>query len=86
MKIVPGIHRIGGNSMINAYPGRAGPGGGAIVDAGVPGYYKDIAAELAAMGRAPADVRALVLAHGHSDHIGFAERLRRERRVPVSVR
>ena len=27
MKIVPGIHRIGGNSMINAYPGRAGPGG-----------------------------------------------------------
>ena len=52
----------------------------------MPGYYKDIAAELAAMGRAPADVRALVLAHGHSDHIGLAERLRRERRVPVSVR
>src|ERR687890_739214 len=32
-----------------------------------------------------ADVRALVLTHGHTDHIGFAERLRRERSVPVSV-
>jgi len=51
----------------------------------VPGYYKDIGGELAAMGRMPADVRALVLTHGHSDHIGFAERLRRERAVPVSV-
>ena len=30
-------------------------------------------------------MRALVLTHGHSDHIGFAERLRRERNVPVSV-
>jgi hypothetical protein len=32
-----------------------------------------------------ADVRALVLTHGHTDHIGFAERLRREDHVPVSV-
>jgi hypothetical protein len=51
----------------------------------VPGHYNDIDRELAAMGRTAADVRALVLTHGHSDHIGFAERLRRERAVPVSV-
>jgi len=84
MRIVPGIHRIGDNSMINAYLVEQ-DGEVTIVDAGVPGFYRDIDRELATMGRTPADVRALVLTHGHSDHIGFAERLRSERRVPVSV-
>lgn len=84
MKIAPGIHRIGGNSIINSYLLEQA-GEVTIIDAGVPGYYKDIAGELSAMGRTPADVRALVLTHGHTDHIGFAERLRRERGVPVSV-
>jgi glyoxylase-like metal-dependent hydrolase (beta-lactamase superfamily II) len=56
-----------------------------IVDAGVSGFYGDIPRELTAMGRSVGDVRALVLTHGHSDHIGFAERLRRERGIPVSV-
>ena len=80
MKIAPGIHRIGNNSMINAYLVEQA-GEVTIIDAGVSGLYKDITRELAAMGRTPADVRALVLTHGHTDHIGFAERLRRERRV-----
>ncbi len=84
MKIAPGIHRIGDNSMINAYLIEQA-GEVTIIDAGVSGFYKDLDRELAAMGRTPADVRALVLTHGHTDHIGFAERLRRERRVPVSV-
>jgi glyoxylase-like metal-dependent hydrolase (beta-lactamase superfamily II) len=84
MKIAPGIHRIGDNSKINAYLIEQA-GEVTIIDAGVSGFYKDIDRELAAMGRTPADVRALVLAHGHTDDIGFAERLRRERGVPVSV-
>src|SRR5204863_3327975 len=71
-------------SMVNAYLLEQA-GEVTIIDAGVSGFYKDINRELAAMGRTPADVRALVLTHGHTDHIGFAERLRRERRVPVSV-
>ena len=37
------------------------------------------------MGRTLDDISALVLTHGHSDHIGFAERLRLEGGVPVSV-
>ncbi|MBO0771324.1 MAG: MBL fold metallo-hydrolase [Actinobacteria bacterium] len=84
MKIAPGIHRIGDRSLINSYL-LADGGEVTIIDAGVPGYYRDIPRELAAIGATVADVRALVLTHGHSDHIGFAERLRREQHVPVSV-
>jgi glyoxylase-like metal-dependent hydrolase (beta-lactamase superfamily II) len=56
-----------------------------IIDAGVPGYYREMPRELALMGRTVEDVRALLLTHGHTDHIGFAERLRRQHQVPVSV-
>jgi glyoxylase-like metal-dependent hydrolase (beta-lactamase superfamily II) len=37
------------------------------------------------MGQSLDDVRAVVLTHGHTDHIGFAERIRRERGTPVLV-
>ena len=60
MKIAPGIHRIGDNSMINAYLVEQA-GEVTIIDAGVSGFYKDITGELAAMGRTPADVR---IGHG----------------------
>jgi glyoxylase-like metal-dependent hydrolase (beta-lactamase superfamily II) len=84
MEIARGIRRIGGKSIVNAYLVEEG-GQVTIVDAGVGGLYRDLPAELAAMGRTLDDVRALVLTHGHTDHIGFAERLRTERGVPVSV-
>jgi glyoxylase-like metal-dependent hydrolase (beta-lactamase superfamily II) len=84
MKIAPSIHRLGDRSIVNSYLVEES-GEVTIIDAGVPGFYRDIPKELAAMGRTIADVRALVLTHGHTDHIGFAERLRRDQRVPVWV-
>ena len=84
MKIAQSIHRLGDKSIVNSYLVEEA-GEVTIIDAGVPGFYRDIPEELVAMGRTVADVRALVLTHGHTDHIGFAERLRRDRGVPVSV-
>jgi glyoxylase-like metal-dependent hydrolase (beta-lactamase superfamily II) len=84
MEIAPGVRRIGTDSQVNAYLIEEG-GRVTIVDAGVPGFYRDLPDELAAMGRTIEDVEALVLTHGHSDHVGFAERLRTEHRVPVSI-
>ncbi|HXI80491.1 MAG TPA: MBL fold metallo-hydrolase, partial [Verrucomicrobiae bacterium] len=83
MKIADGIHRLGGG-LINSYLLEEA-GEVTVIDAALPGYWSDLPAELALMGRSLDDVRAVVLTHGHSDHIGFAERARRERGLPVSV-
>jgi glyoxylase-like metal-dependent hydrolase (beta-lactamase superfamily II) len=83
MRLAPSLHRLG-EAIVSCYL-LEDAGEVTIIDAGVPAYYADLAAELAAMGRAIEDVRALVLTHGHDDHIGFAERLRAERGVPASI-
>jgi glyoxylase-like metal-dependent hydrolase (beta-lactamase superfamily II) len=84
MEVAPGIRRIGTDSKINSYLIEEG-GRVTIVDAGISGLYRNLPHELASMGRTIDDVEALVLTHGHSDHVGYAEQLRTERRVPVSV-
>jgi glyoxylase-like metal-dependent hydrolase (beta-lactamase superfamily II) len=83
MRIAPRIHRIG-TGLVNSYLLEEGSAI-TIIDAGAPGYWNDLPNELAAMGRTFSDIRALVLTHAHIDHVGFAERLRREKGVPVSV-
>jgi len=82
-RLAPGIHRIG-NGLANSYLLEES-GEITIVDTGVSGYWADLPGELAAMGRSMEDVRAVVLTHAHSDHVGFAERIRRERGVTVRV-
>jgi glyoxylase-like metal-dependent hydrolase (beta-lactamase superfamily II) len=84
MEIAPGIHRVGPDSIVNSYLVADG-NDVTIVDAGVPGLWSRVPAELAAMGRTLDDVQAIVLTHGHSDHVGYAERARTERGWPVSV-
>jgi glyoxylase-like metal-dependent hydrolase (beta-lactamase superfamily II) len=56
-----------------------------VVDAGVPASWESLHEALAAIGRRPADIAAIVLTHAHFDHIGFAERARAELNVPVYV-
>ena len=83
MEIRPVIRRIG-DGLVNSYLVEDG-GAITIVDAGAPAYFGDLPRELAAMGRTLDDVRSVVLTHGHTDHIGFAERIRAERGVPIRV-
>ena len=83
MEVIPGIRRIG-STKVNVYlieeAGRI-----TVVDAGLPGYWSDLASELDAMGRTLADIHAVLLTHAHDDHIGFAERIRSEATVPIHV-
>lgn len=83
MELAPGLHRIGND--IVALHLVATEDGITLIDAGLPGHWREFRAELAALGRSLDDVRGVVLTHGDSDHIGFAERLRRDHGVPVYV-
>lgn len=83
MKINGSLSRIG-NSLVAAYLVVA-PEGVTVIDAGLSGHWRDLVAELTSLGRSLDDVRGVVLTHGDTDHVGFAERLRRERGVPVYV-
>lgn len=83
VELAPSLHRIG-SSLVNCYL-IEDAGSVTVIDAGLPGHWGDLTAELHAMGRTLDDVRAVVLTHGDTDHVGFAERLRRERGVPVYV-
>ncbi|MEV6599929.1 MBL fold metallo-hydrolase [Actinoplanes sp. NPDC051346] len=83
MRLGPHLHRIG-NDIVAAYLVDAADGV-TVIDAGLPGHWRELNAELASMGRAVDDIRGVVLTHGDSDHLGFAERLRRDHGVAVFV-
>jgi len=84
MQFAPRLHRLGTSSLVNSYLVEEA-GGVTVIDAGLPGLWKDLLSELDAMGRSLDDIRAVLLTHGDVDHIGFAERLRRDHAVPVWV-
>lgn len=49
----------------------------ALVDAGSPSDIEDLGSALAKVGLRPADVKVVVLTHGHGDHAGMALFLQR---------
>lgn len=54
-----------------------------VVDTGYPGDRERLFRSLELVGHRPSDVEAVVLTHGHPDHIGSAEHLRTTYDVPV---
>ena len=83
MRLAPGLHYIG-SDVVNSYlvedAGRL-----TIIDAGLSGHWRELEQELKQLGYSLDDVRGIVLTHGDTDHIGFAERLRERNGIVVHV-
>lgn len=83
MKLDNFLHRIG-NDIVAAYL-IITPDGVIVIDAGLAGHWRELTAELKSAGRTLEDVKGVILTHGDSDHVGFAERLHRDYGVPIYI-
>lgn len=81
--VADGIHLIE-HADVNCYIVEDG-GRLLLVDAGLPAMWRMTGQAIRDLGRSPRDVEALILTHGHFDHVGFAARLQRELGIPIYV-
>ncbi|MFC1406148.1 MULTISPECIES: MBL fold metallo-hydrolase [Streptacidiphilus] len=72
-QVAPGVHRLGDHG-VNFYL-IEDPDGHILVDAGTPAHLEQLQGLLAGLGHSLADVRAVLLTHGHLDHTGLAHTL-----------
>jgi glyoxylase-like metal-dependent hydrolase (beta-lactamase superfamily II) len=76
MEVLPGVHWVegirGGNVFLLEEPQSL-----TLVDAGLPGSHDRILRFIQSLGRESKDLKAVVITHGHIDHLGSAAALRR---------
>ncbi|HXQ79511.1 MAG TPA: MBL fold metallo-hydrolase [Thermoplasmata archaeon] len=82
-QVLPGIHRVS-RGVANFYL-VDDVRGLTLVDAGVSADWTLFLRALTSLGRAPGDLKAILLTHAHSDHTGFAERGRSQARGTVWI-
>ena len=76
MEIIPGIHRIDGVRGANAYL-VIGQDEMLVIDTGLPGNAKRIAAYVKGLRKNVSDIKFIILTHADIDHIGSAAELKR---------
>ena len=86
MQLAPGLHRLGSptDNTVNSYLIVEG-NEATVIDAGLPADHRALLAELDSLGLALGAVKALLLTHGDTDHIGFAKWLWEEAGVPAHI-
>lgn len=82
-RVADGLHRVA-HGPVNLYVVHDATSVG-LVDAGLPATYPVVEEALRLLGFRAADLTAVLVTHGHFDHLGFARRLQREHDTPVLV-
>jgi glyoxylase-like metal-dependent hydrolase (beta-lactamase superfamily II) len=77
LRVAEGVHMIVSHRLVNWFVIEDGDEVTAV-DAGFPPDWKQLEVTLSSLGRATSQLRAVVLTHGHIDHIGFARRAQAE--------
>jgi len=82
-QVADGVHRLG-DHYVNWYVLEDG-GRLTVIDAGLPGHWGQLASLLSTIGRTVADIVVVLLTHGHPDHLGCAEPIRRATEARVLI-
>jgi len=82
-EVVPNVFHFG-TTYISCYA-IEDAGAYTFIDTGLPGYWEQIFGFLASRNAPLSAVHAVVLTHHHADHIGNAERLRKEAGAKVLI-
>jgi len=82
-QVAPGVHRFA-DSLVNIYVINDG-GALTVVDAGLPALYPAFEQALAGIGGQVDAIRAVLITHGHPDHMGMAQRLQAESGATVWI-
>ncbi len=80
-EVASGVHRYA-DGLVNWYAVEQ-DGQVMLVDTGWPRSWPHLEAAVGQLGHSMADVRGVLLTHGHADHLGAAEKARTSGGVPV---